>query len=600
MTNFLNTPSFFTLVDLLRYRALHQPNQIAYTFLVDGETEEVSWTYRELDQQARAIASILQRSHTSGERALLLYPQGLEFIAAFFGCLYAGVIGVPAYPPRQNQSLFRLQAIVTDADAKIVLTTSTILSNTTQQIAQTPELQGLQWIATDEIAVDIAQDWREPLINTDTLAFLQYTSGSTGTPKGVMVSHENVLYNQKMIKQAMQHTEETIFVGWLPLFHDMGLIGNMLQPLYLGIPCILMSPVAFLQRPVRWLQAVSRFHATTSGGPNFAYELCVNKITAEQKAGLDLSSWQVAFNGAEPIRAETMEKFATAFAECGFRANAFYPCYGMAETTLIVTGGLTSAVPVLKTVRTDLLEKNLVLSPSGENELVQTLVGCGQNILAQQIVIADPDTLNSCQDNEVGEIWVSGANVTQGYWNKAQQTQDSFQAYLADTGAGPFLRTGDLGFMDNGELYVTGRLKDLIIIGGRNHYPQDIELTAERSHSALRPGCGAAFAININGVEKLVIAYEVERQYIRNLNVNEIAANVRQAVSEQYDVQVYALVLLKTASIPKTTSGKIQRHACAKGFLAGTLEAVDQWPKNLATNKTPALQDTAKLTQSAI
>ncbi len=264
MANFLNYSSFSTLVDLLRYRALHQPNQKAYTFLVDGETDEVYWTYQELDQQARAIASVLQSYQTSGERALLLYHQGLEFIAAFFGCLYAGVIGVPAYPPRQNQSLFRLQAIMADADAIIVLTTSNILSHATEKIVS-PELHGLQWITTDEIAVDIAQDWREPLIKTETLAFLQYTSGSTSTPKGVMVSHENVLYNQKMLKYAFQHTEKTIYVSWLPLFHDMGLIGNMLQALYLGVPCILMSPVAFLQRPLRWLQSISRFQATTSG-----------------------------------------------------------------------------------------------------------------------------------------------------------------------------------------------------------------------------------------------------------------------------------------------------------------------------------------------
>ncbi|MBW4450085.1 MAG: fatty acyl-AMP ligase [Spirirestis rafaelensis WJT71-NPBG6] len=610
-------PSFSSLIDLLSYRALNQPNQIAYTFLVDGETEEVSLTYRELEEQARAIATILQSSTATGERALLLYPQGLEFITAFFGCLYAGVVAVPAYPPRQNHSLLRLEAIVEDAQASVVLTTASVLSNASQQISQSPELAVLRWVATDEISINLTQVWQKPFVSGDTLAFLQYTSGSTGKPKGVIVSHENVLYNQKMIQHAMQHSEKTIFVGWLPLFHDMGLIGNMLQPLYLGIPCILMSPVAFLQRPVRWLQAISRYKATTSGGPNFAYDLCARKITPEQRAELDLSSWDVAFNGAEPVRAETMERFAAAFESCGFRTSAFYTCYGMAETTLIVSGGLKTALPVLTTVKADALEQNQVLEPAcEENEAVQTLVGCGQTLLEQKIIIAHPETLKRCQPDEVGEIWVSGANVAQGYWQRPIETQNTFQAYLADThvsvseagrdGAqagrspGPFLRTGDLGFMKNGELFVTGRLKDLIIIGGRNHYPQDIELTVEKSHPALRLGCSAAFAIEVNGQEQLVIAQEVERQYIRKLNVDEVIGNIRQAVSEQHELQVYAVVLLKTGNIPKTSSGKIQRHACRKGFLTGTLESVGQWSKQHKASKTRVPQNELKLTPTLI
>jgi acyl-CoA synthetase (AMP-forming)/AMP-acid ligase II len=587
--NSFNHLGFATLVDLLRYRATHQPDKVAYTFLVDGETEEVNLTYKQLDEQARAIGSSLQSMGVRGERALLLYPQGLEFVSGFFGCLYAGVIGVPAYPPRQNHSLLRLQAIVSDAQAKVVLTTSTVLSNAAQQIAQSPDLQALQWITTDEIDVNLAQRWHDPIVTPDTLAFLQYTSGSTGTPKGVMVSHENVMYNQQQIKQAMQHTEKTIFVGWLPLFHDMGLIGNMLQPLYLGIPCILMSPVAFLQRPLRWLEAISRYQATTSGGPNFAYDLCARKITSEQKESLNLSSWNVAFNGAEPVRADTMKRFAEAFASCGFRPNAFYPCYGMAETTLIVSGGLTADVPILTTVQADALEENRVVAAFGEDG-AQTLVSSGQTILDQKIVIANPETLRSCQPDEVGEIWVSGANVAKGYWDRTIATQETFQAYLTDTGEGPFLRTGDLGFIQNGELFVTGRLKDLIIIGGRNHYPQDIELTVEQSHPALKPGSGAAFAIEVDGQERLAIAQEVERQYIRKLNVDEIVKSICQAVSQNHELQVYAVLLLKTTSIPKTSSGKIQRHACRRGFLANSLDTVGQWSKQTKTNKTLVLQ----------
>ncbi len=572
--NGFNVDSVDTLVDILHSRALYQPDKKAFTFLLNGETEETTLTYLELDLQARAIATSLQNLGASGERALLIYPPGLEFIAAFFGCLYAGVVAVPAYPPRRNQSLSRLQSIVADAGATIALTTKTTLSNVERQFTQSPTLQALHWLATDNIASDLAQAWLQPAISSDTLAFLQYTSGSTGTPKGVMVSHGNLLYNEQMLQRAFEHTEKTIYVSWLPLFHDMGLIGNMLQSLYLGRPCILMSPVAFLQRPLRWLQAISRYKATTSGAPNFAYELCVSKITNEQRETLDLSSWDIAFNGAEPVRAETLERFATAFEPYGFRREAFYPCYGMAETTLIVSGGLKAALPVLKTVQGNALEQNHVVSASGENDAVRTLVGCGQTLLEQQIVIAHLNTLTRCQPNEVGEIWVSGNNVAQGYWNRPEETQTTFRAYLADTGEGPFLRTGDLGFVQDGELFVTGRLKDLIIIRGRNHYPQDIELTVEQSHPVVQQGCTATFSVEFNGQERLVVACEVERTSRRNLDVDEVVGAIRKAVSEQHDLEVYGVLLLKTGTIPKTSSGKIQRHACKAGFLAESLSVV--------------------------
>ncbi len=575
-----NVDAVATLVDLLHSKVLNQPDKKAFTFLLDGETDDISITYRELDRKARAIATGLQDLEANGERVLLIYPPGLEFITAFFGCLYAGVVAVPAYPPRRNQSVFYLQAIVADAQATIALTSETVLSQLERQFTQSPTLQALRWLATDNMASDLAQAWQEPVVSSDTLAFLQYTSGSTGTPKGVMVTHGNLLHNQQIIQKGFQHTEQTIVVGWLPLFHDMGLIGNVLQPLYLGRPCILMSPVAFLQRPVRWLQAISRYKATTSGGPNFAYELCVSKITNEQRETLDLSSWEVAFNGAEPVRAETLERFAAAFEPYGFRREAFYPCYGMAETTLIVSGGLKAALPVLKTVQGDALEQNRVIPASTENDGVQTLVGCGQSSLEQQIVIAHPDTLTRCSPDEVGEIWVAGNSVAQGYWNRSEETQTTFRAYLTDTGEGPFLRTGDLGFLHDGELFVTGRLKDLIIIRGRNHYPQDIELTVEQSHPALRPGCTAAFSVDVKGQERLVVACEVERTSLRKLDVDAVGKSIYQALIEQHELEVYAILLLKTGSIPKTSSGKIQRRACRAGFLAGCLDVVWDWSMN--------------------
>ncbi len=587
---------FSTLVDLLGYRAQNQSDQTAYTFLEDGETEAGRLTYKELDRQARAIAFRLQSLDATGSRALLLYPPGLEFIAAFFGCLYAGVVAVPAYPPRRNQNMARLQAIVGSSQAAVALTTTSLLGNIEQRFAESPELADLRWLATDNIASDLAQAWQEPEVSSDTLAFIQYTSGSTGTPKGVMVSHGNLLHNSAAINECFADTPNSRGVSWLPPYHDMGLIGGVLQPLYVGAPMILMPPVAFMQKPLRWLQAISRFKATNSGGPNFAYDLCLRKITPEQLASLDLSSWEVAFTGAEPVRAETLEQFAATFESCGFRREAFHPCYGMAETTLIVSGGLKTVPPIIRQVDGAALEQNRVVAARGQ-EGTRTIVGCGQSLLDQKILIVDPESLTPCPDNQVGEIWVSGPSVAQGYWNRPEQTQEIFHAYLADTGdsaaaatqgesnaagqsPGPFLRTGDLGFLQDGELFITGRIKDLMIIRGQNHYPQDIELTVEKSHPALRPGCGAAFTVEVKGQERLVIVQEVERSYLRKLNVNEVVGNIRASVAAEHALQVYATVLVKTGSIPKTSSGKIQRHACRSGFLNGSLNIVEDWSEN--------------------
>ena len=569
-----------TLVDLLGYRAQNQSDSTAYTFLQDGETASIKLTYKELDLKARAIAARLQRMEVTVSRALLLYPAGLEFIAAFFGCLYAGVVAVPAYPPRRNQNMSRLQAIVDSSQATVALTNQSLLGNIEGSFAQNPELAELRWLATDNIASDLAEAWQEPEVSSDSLAFLQYTSGSTGTPKGVMVSHGNLLHNLALIHKCFGHTPNSQGVIWLPPYHDMGLIGGVLQPLYGEFPVTLLSSVDFLQKPVRWLQAISRYKATTSGGPNFAYDLCVRKIKPEQLASLDLSSWEVAFTGAEPIGAETLEQFARTFGPCGFRKEAFYPCYGMAETTLIVSGGLKTALPVVREVEAVALEKNRVRRVAGKQEGTRAIVGCGHTWLDQKIVIVDPESLTPCPDNQVGEIWVSGLSVAQGYWNRPEETKQTFDAYLADTGEGPFLRTGDLGFLQDGELFVTGRIKDVIIIRGQNHYPQDIEMTVEKSHPALRPGCGAAFAVDVKGSERVVVVAEVERSYLRKLDVNEVVGNIRQAMTAQHALDVYATVLVKTGSIPKTSSGKIQRHACRSGFLAGSLNVVEDWSEN--------------------
>ncbi|MDJ0555508.1 MAG: fatty acyl-AMP ligase [Microcoleaceae cyanobacterium MO_207.B10] len=574
-----------TLVDLLQNRARKNPSQIGYSFLLDGETETVSLTYQQLQQHSQAIAAYLQSVCPPGERALLLYQPGLEYITAFFGCLYAGVVAVPAYPPRPNRSLARIQTIIQDSQPKVALATKSIISSLERRASETPELNSLGWLATDHIANNFAEKWQQPNINENTLAFLQYTSGSTATPKGVMITHSNLLHNSSLIHQCFGHSAESKGVIWLPPYHDMGLIGGILQPLYGGFPVILMSPLIFLQSPVRWLKTISQYKGTTSGGPNFAYDLCVRKIKPEQIQTLDLSSWEVAFNGAEPISAEVLERFVKTFAVCGFRQEAFYPCYGMAEATLIISGGNKFAPPVKTTVAANALEQNQIISSTTETEVTKKLVGCGQTLPDQQIKIVHPEKLTICPESQVGEIWASGPSIAQGYWGKPEESKQTFEAYTADIPTqGPFLRTGDLGFLASGELFVTGRLKDVIIINGRNHYPQDIEWTVEQSHPLIRPGCTAGFSFELAGEERLVVVAEVERNFREfrrrngksgtenSDNSQELIKYIQVAVSRNHDLQIYQVLLLKPGAIPKTSSGKVQRYACRDAFLAGTLQ----------------------------
>lgn len=565
-----------TFVELLRDRAIRLGKSCAFTFLLDGETEGEILTYGELDRRARAIAATLQSFDARGERALLLYPPGLEFIAAFFGCLYAGAIAVPAYPPRRNQKLSRLEAIVKDARAKFVLTTRSLQEDIVHRFGDSPELAAMEWLTTDTVASELASGWQDPEIDGETLAFLQYTSGSTGTPKGVMVTHANLLHNSADLDRGWKHTPDSVLVTWLPTFHDMGLIYGALQPIYKGLPCYMMAPLSFLQRPLRWLQAISRYRGTHSGGPNFAYDLCVRRTTPEQRQHLDLSCWQMALNGAEPVAAQTLAQFSEAFKLAGFHSSAFCPGYGLAEFTLKVAAVEAGNPPRLLSVDRNALTNHCVIEASDGTGEVQTLVGCGWTHGGSHIVIVDPHTSLPCPRDRVGEIWVSGSSMAQGYWNRANATQHTFQAYLSNTGEGPFLRTGDLGFIRDGELFVTGRIKDVIIIRGCNYYPQDIELTVQQSNCTLRSSAGAAFTVEIEGEERLIVVQEVERPALRHLNVKEVIGDIRQAVAQQHELKVYRVLLLKTATIPKTSSGKIQRHACRNGFLAGSLDVVGE------------------------
>ncbi|MCB8950601.1 MAG: AMP-binding protein [Ardenticatenales bacterium] len=577
-----------TLLDLARWRVERHPQQRLYTFLEDGESKERHMTYAQLDEQARVVAAWLQRLGLAGKCALLLYPPQLEYITAWFGCVYAGVVAVPAYPPQSPRLLPRLQAIIADAQIEVILTTSPVKMLADLWIGQNPEWQRIPWLTTDNLPADLAAaDWQEPSISGDTLAFLQYTSGSTAAPKGVMLNHANLLHNLAHIYRCFDQNEESVGVIWLPPYHDMGLIGGILEPFYGGFPVVLMSPLDFLRRPFRWVQAISRYQATTSGGPNFAYDLCARKVTPEQVDSLDLSCWRVAFNGAEPVRAETHHRFAEKFAAAGFRSRAFYPCYGLAEATLIVSGGDAASPPVTHSIDLPALRQRRAIPISSKDaDHAYLLVGNGQTLTDQQIVIANPHTRQRCLPEEVGEIWVSGPSVAQGYWHQPEKTTETFRAFLADTGEGPFLRTGDLGFLYAGELFVTGRLKDLIIVRGRNHYPQDIESSVEDSHPALRPGCSAAFAVDHDGDEQVVVVQEVNHQ--ESMDLAALARIIRQAVAVKHELQLHAVVLLEPRTIPKTSSGKVQRHLCRQKFLDHKLKHL-----YLDVLETTAIQDGA-------
>ncbi len=558
------------LVQLLAWRARHQGDRRAYTFLLDGETAETTLTYAELDCQARAVAVMLGRVGQVGERVVLLFPPGLEYIVGFFGCLYAGMIAVPAYLPRPNRPDLRLAALIGDSQARLILSIAPVVSEVQGWSAEIPEMKALRWLITDNMSSGQADEWQSPDISDSTLALLQYTSGSTTSPRGVKVDHGNLLHNSAYICRSFEHSDRSLGVIWLPPYHDMGLIGGVLQPLYVGFPVVLMAPVHFLQQPIRWLRAISRYRGTTSGGPNFSYDWCVRRIPPDRREGLDLRCWDLAFNGAEPIRAETMQRFAEAFAPCGFRYDAFYPCYGLAEATLMVAGGQKSETPCVRLFSVAALSHNHV-APSTDLGGGVLLTSSGQALPGEQIVVVDPETSVSCASDRVGEIWVSGPGVAQGYWNQPAETERTFGARLADTGKGPFLRTGDLGFLYEGDLFITGRLKDLIIIRGRNYYPQDIERTAECSHVALQEESGVAFSVDEAGDEQLVVVQEVKREYL-NANLDEIARAIQRAVAEEHELRIHAVVLCKPGRIPKTTSGKVQRYLCRARFLDRSLD----------------------------
>ena len=544
------SPSDLSIVDALRRRAADTPDRRAFTFLVDGETSESSMTYAELDARARRIAGLLRERRVT-DPCILAYPSGLEFIVGFFACLYAGVPAIPAYAPRVRRPDRRVESIIADARPAAALTTADTAARVAAAGAGT--LRTIPWIATD--ALPAAPDGgRLPDVDPDGVALLQYTSGSIGTPKGVVITHANLVANGRTIRTVMGVTDTSVWVSWLPLFHDMGLASGLLQPVFYGGPCVLFSPATFAQRPARWLEAISRYRATHSGAPNSAYALCARRAAP---AGLDLSSWEVAFCGGEPVLAGALDRFAAAFAPSGFDPRALFPCYGLAEATLLVSGGPHRSGVSRCVVSAPAIVADRVEPVAADDQGARVLVANGE-IPDQQVAIVNPATRRRCGPDEVGEIWVAGPNVGGGYWQRPDESRETFGAMIDGEG-GPFLRTGDMGFVRDGLLYVTGRLKDVIIIHGRNYYANDIEASVDGCHDSLIPGGAAAFPALGDEQESLVLVHEVDTP-LTDSDAAVIAA-IRRAVFADHELPV-GVVLVRRGAVPRTTSGKVQRSRC--------------------------------------
>lgn len=587
-------PSAFTLVDLLAQQADRHDDKVAFRFCPEGDDEHDRLTYRELDRRARAVAAGLQQHGAAGQRVLIFCRPGLDSIVAFFGCLYARAIAIPV---DAQWTSARIEAIVPDARAETALATTKTqegIRAAADRAAQAAGLAPLQWLATEELSGDesAADRWALPPVTAATVAAIQYTSGTTKAPKGVVLTHGNFMHNLETVRQTWNPTPDNpVFhrpvgsVTWLPQYHDLGLIGGVLMTLYVGTTTVVMSPGAFLMRPMRWLEAMSRHGAVISGAPNFAYDWCVKRSTPAERAALDLSDWQVALNGGEPVNPESLQAFSEAFAPAGFAPETFLPVYGLAEATLGVSGGSDSPLPVVVHVDRGALGEDRVVEAAPDDPLAAAVVGCGRPRGGQRVIIVDPETRIECDADGVGEIWVAGPSVGQGYWRRSTETEQTFAAYLADSGQefdGPFLRTGDRGFLHYGELFVTGRCKDLVVLGDVVHYPNDIERTVQGCDSVLLPGRGAVFAITGErgdpfACERLVVVQEVQRHRMTDTDTHGVLTAIRDAVLRHHRTEVHDVLLVRPMSIPTTSSGKIQRAACREKFSAGELAALAQW-----------------------
>jgi acyl-CoA synthetase (AMP-forming)/AMP-acid ligase II/acyl carrier protein len=562
---------------LQRHTSQRPDHQIVSFLDEEGSVQRV-WTFGELDRRARSIAAYLQSLALAGRPVVVVFPSGLDFIAAFCGCLYAGAIAVPTSLPRPHGTDERMQAILEDSGARYILTSSRHRKILERHV---PAGSGISVVATDTLA-DGSDDWKPVQTTSDQLAFVQYTSGSTRTPRGVMISHGNFSANLESLQEMLRTSSDSVGVSWLPLFHDMGLIAGVFEPLWVGYPVYLMAPATFIQSPLRWLQAISRFRGTVCGGPNFAYQACADAAKTSNVGGMDLSCWELAWNGAEPVRASTLSQFNAAFGPAGFRAESLTPSFGLAEATLLVTSNNGTVAPRELLVDEPALRNGHVL-PCGEgNPNAKRRVGSGRPDSRTDVRIVQPETLREVDKNAVGEIWVRNSSVGQGYWKKPEESASVFGARL-ESGEGPFLRTGDLGFLHEGELFVTGRLKDVLVIRGVNYYPEDIEYTIESSHATLRPDASAVVGLEHGGSVQLIAVLEVRRDFWRTLDANEVFEHIRRAVAREHQLALHGIVLLKPFGLPKTSSGKIRRARCRSLLEEQGLPVLHEWYASGAT-----------------
>lgn len=595
-------------IEAVQEKAGLMPDSRAYTFLGHNGIESAVLRYSELEISARAIAATIQQTglthyhQTDNQRprALLMYPSGLDFIEAFYGCLFSGYIAVPVSPPdplRIERTLPRFLSVLENCGATVILTTtkkyadiSCLLNEELEQAKsgfQKKQLsifreavnnRKIHWLKTDSVDQSHATLWQPPVMKNDDLAFLQYTSGSTANPKGVMISHANILHNLEIIHSAAMQDKNSCFVSWLPNYHDMGLIGSILYPMYVGFHSVQMSSISFLKRPVSWLKALSKYQGTITAAPNFAYELCISRVPEEKRKGLDLSSVNLALSGSEPVRINTLKKFFETYAAYGLRWESLLPSYGLAEATCAVSGKQKLTPLVIKSFDKKALEKNIVIEVENDDVLesknIWQLVSCGAPLDTLKVIIVNPDNMKKCTSNEIGEIWIEGNCVGAGYWNNQKETDKTFNARLKNDDGSCYLRTGDLGFICNGDLFITGRLKDLIVINGYNHYPQDIEKSVEESHPKIRASGTAAFTIDSENETKLIVVSEIEK------GASDLTDEIKQAITNSLSVEhsltVQQIVFIQAGSINKTTSGKIQRHACKNSFLENMLKTITE------------------------
>lgn len=584
-------PPVATMVELLRWRAARQHGRVAYTFVEDGETKAVDRTYGGLDRRARAVAAWLAQGNARGDRALMMFEEGLEYLDALFGCMYADVLAVPVHPPdprRLQRTLPRLLNIAKDAGVTAVLTTSDIAGAARAAFADVAELASARWLAVDALDEALADAWADPGIASDDLAYLQYTSGSTALPKGVMVSHRNLVHQLVDFDTGYGHTPDSVLVSWLPATHDLGLVYGRFMPLFVGFRCVFTSPAAFMQKPSRWMGLVSRFRGTHSPSPNFGFEVAARKVSPEELALLDLSCVKVLLNGAEPIRQESEERFVEVYAAAKLPRAAVTHAMGMSEATAkIMTEPVDRSPPRFVHIDGAAYERNeVVVVPRGAPNS-RTVASNGTTLYDTVVHAVDPQTHEKLGPDRVGEMWVKGTTVARGYWNNPEATEAVFRARTTD-GDGPFLRTGDLIFRHDGEIYLSGRLKDVIIVRGQNHHPADLEWTVGNAHAALRPNCAAAFGVSDAHGEHVVLVTEVYEDKVRDPEA--VLGAVRAALAE-HGLAARSIVLMPARALPKTSSGKIQRTLARKLFLDGDLPALHRWDAPEAAVQAPKVAE---------